>query len=99
MMSHWAKGDFMAEKPWAVVDLFSGAGGMSYGFHAHAGFRIAGAVDAQIGKPSSRSGSLECNGSYESNVGVAPLSLDLMTAAPDDVARALYLPADGATVL
>jgi DNA (cytosine-5)-methyltransferase 1 len=38
--------------PWSVVDLFSGAGGMSYGFHVHPGFRIAGAVDAQLGKPS-----------------------------------------------
>ena len=34
-----------------VVDLFSGAGGMSYGFHAHGAFEVIGAADAEIGKP------------------------------------------------
>ena len=36
----------------SVVDLFSGAGGMSCGFQRHSDFLVAGAVDAQIGKPS-----------------------------------------------
>jgi DNA (cytosine-5)-methyltransferase 1 len=41
------------KNPWTVIDLFSGAGGMSFGFHAHPGFRVVGAVDAEVGKPSS----------------------------------------------
>ena len=32
----------------SVVDLFSGGGGMSYGFHAHPAFEVIGAVDAQL---------------------------------------------------
>lgn len=74
---------------WTVVDLFSGAGGMSYGFHAHADFRIVGAVDAEVGKPSSGIGSLECNNTYEANIGVRPLAFDLMTVNPDEVASRL----------
>ncbi|MDQ2583240.1 MULTISPECIES: DNA cytosine methyltransferase [Saccharothrix] len=60
-----------------VVDLFSGAGGMSLGFQAHRDFTIVGAADAQIGKPSSRLGSLRCNGIYRDNIGVDPLQVDL----------------------
>src|SRR5436190_16352535 len=62
---------------------------MSYGFHAQAGFQIVGAVDAQVGKPSSAAGSLECNATYEGNIGIKPLALDLATAAPDEVRSAL----------
>ncbi len=43
---------------WTVVDLFSGAGGASYGFKARDGFRVVAAADAQKGKPSSGAGSL-----------------------------------------
>jgi len=60
-----------------VVDLFSGAGGMSYGFHKHPQFRVVAAVDAQVGKPSSGAGKLECNESYRANIGLAPLARDL----------------------
>ncbi|GAA3890841.1 DNA cytosine methyltransferase [Saccharothrix violaceirubra] len=60
-----------------VVDLFSGAGGMSLGFQAHRDFTVVGAADAQIGKPSSRLGSLRCNGTYRDNIGVDPLQVDL----------------------
>jgi DNA (cytosine-5)-methyltransferase 1 len=68
--------------PWTVVDLFSGVGGMSYGFHAHPRFQIVGAVDAQIGKPSSGKGSLQCNLSYKANMGIEPLEADLATLEP-----------------
>jgi len=86
---------------WTVVDLFSGAGGMSYGFHAHPKFRIAGAVDAQIGKPSSGKGSLECNDSYEANMGVKPFALDLSEADPDELAASMLasIGKQGLTVL
>ena len=46
---------------WPVVDLFSGAGGMSCGFQRHGDFMIAGAADAEIGKPSAGPGKLGCN--------------------------------------
>ena len=46
---------------WTVIDLFSGAGGMSYGFQAHPDFKVVAAEDAQIAKPSSSKGSLKCN--------------------------------------
>ena len=84
---------------WSVVDLFSGAGGMSYGFHAHPGFQIAGAVDAQLGKPSSGRGTLGCNVSYRANIGRDPLETDLGTADPAEVCAALGVSAGQVTVL
>lgn len=59
-------------EPYKVVDLFSGGGGMSFGFHAHPHFEVIGAADAQLGKPSSPKGSLACNSTYEANIGIAP---------------------------
>ena len=59
---------------WAVVDLFSGAGGMSCGFSRHPGFELIGAADAQLGKPSSAPGSLGCNATYTANVGLPPVA-------------------------
>ncbi len=75
-----------------VVDLFSGAGGMSCGFARHPAFTIAGAADAQVGKPSSRAGTLGCNASYARNIGIEPLALDLATIAPEDLRDRLALP-------
>lgn len=72
---------------WRVVDLFSGAGGMSAGFAAHPKFVIAGAADAQRGKPSSGHGTLGCNATYELNMGVAPAEVDLATVDPVDLAN------------
>ncbi len=63
--------------PYTVIDLFSGGGGMSYGFHAHSNFEIVAAFDAQIGKPSSGKGSLHCNQTYQANIGLVPNDLDL----------------------
>jgi DNA (cytosine-5)-methyltransferase 1 len=78
--------------PHTVVDLFSGAGGMSYGFHCHPAFAIVGAVDAEIGKPSSRVGSLGCNSSFRRNIGVEPLALDLGSIKPEVLRDLLELP-------
>jgi len=61
----------------AVVDLFSGAGGMSYGFHKHPAFRVVAAADAELGKPSTGRGKLQCNSTYVRNIGVSPARLDL----------------------
>lgn len=74
---------------WNVVDLFSGAGGMSYGFHAHPRFCIAGAVDAQRGKPSNGHGTLECNRTYRENIGIEPLEADLATIRPSEIRDAV----------
>jgi DNA (cytosine-5)-methyltransferase 1 len=73
-------------KQWSVIDLFSGSGGMSYGFHTRKEFRLCGAVDVQAGKPSSGHGSLECNSSYQANIGIVPVAADLMTADPAELA-------------
>ena len=91
----------MSETPWTVIDLFSGAGGMSYGFHAHPDFRIVGAVDAQVGKPSSGTGSLDCNRTYEANIGIKPLDLDLSLVSAGVLREALQGTVDrrGPTVL
>jgi DNA (cytosine-5)-methyltransferase 1 len=85
--------------PWSVVDLFSGAGGMSYGFHANPDFSVVGAADAQIGKPSTARGALGCNASYYENIGVSPISTDLATANPVEVCQAMGLPESGVTIL
>lgn len=87
------------QEPWTVVDLFSGAGGMSYGFRAYPGFAIAGAADAQIGKPSTGHGTLGCNASYARNIGVSPVAANLAVAEPAEVGRAMGLDGRGVTVL
>lgn len=66
-----------------VVDLFSGAGGASHGFHRHADtFRVIGAVDLERGKPGrgrSPGTSTACNPTYERNIGIRPRNADLAT--------------------
>lgn len=74
-----------------VVDLFSGGGGMSYGFHAHPAFQVVGAADAQLGKPSSPSGSLACNSTYALNIGIEPAQVDLATITPANLKKVLGL--------
>ena len=76
---------------WPVVDLFSGAGGMSCGFHQHPDFAVVGAADAQLGKPSARHGSLGCNASYTANIGLRPVQADLAATDPADVCEAMGL--------
>jgi DNA (cytosine-5)-methyltransferase 1 len=84
---------------WPVVDLFSGAGGMSCGYHRHPGFTVVAAVDAQVGKPSARPGSLGCNDSYRANIGTQPVPADLAIADPVDVCEAMSLHDTRPTVL
>tara|TARA_R110002073_G_scaffold248499_2_gene411399 strand:+ start:512 stop:1765 length:1254 start_codon:yes stop_codon:yes gene_type:complete len=72
-------------KQYTVLDLFSGAGGMSYGFHSHPSFKIVGAVDAQRGKPSSGFGKLECNKTYESNIGIKPHNADISKLTEEEL--------------
>lgn len=76
----------------AVVDLFSGAGGMSYGFHRHPAFEILAAADAELGKPSTGRGKLQCNNTYFQNIGLLPARLDLSVVPPVKLRSALELP-------
>lgn len=64
---------------------------MSYGFHAHPDFRIVGAADAQVGKPSQKVGSLSCNDTYERNMGLRPVEVDLSRVDPRRLADVLGL--------
>lgn len=81
----------METKRFAVIDLFSGAGGMSYGFHKHPAFKIIAAADAEMGKPSNGKGKLQCNKTYFQNIGLAPACLDLSVISPADLRAALGL--------
>ena len=78
-------------RPWLMVDLFSGAGGMSCGFSRHPAFEVIGAADAQIGKPSAVAGSLGCNATYTANIGLTPVEADLAEADPAAVCGAMEL--------
>ena len=79
-----------SDNRFTVIDLFSGAGGMSYGFHANSAFRIIGAADVQVGKPSSGKGSLECNETYYENMGLRPVEADLSEINPSDLHAQIY---------
>ena len=78
-------------RPWLMVDLFSGAGGMSCGFSRHPAFEVIGAADAQIGKPSAAAGSLGCNATYRANIPLTPVEADLAAVEPADVCDAMDL--------
>lgn len=67
----------MTKQEFTVLDLFSGAGGMSFGFHSHGRFEIVGAVDGEFGKPSDPMGAIQCNLTYEANMGVVPVAADI----------------------
>src|SRR3954462_214764 len=75
-----------------VVDLFSGAGGMSCGFQRHPAFAVVGAADAEVGKPSAGAGTLGCNAPYPRNMGLEPLAIDLGAITCEDLRDRLGLP-------
>lgn len=85
--------------PYTVVDLFSGAGGMSLGFHRHPKFRLIAAADAEFGKPSMKGGSLGCNPAYTRNMGLSPAKLDLSRVEPADLRDALGIGTQAVDVL
>ena len=60
---------------------------MSYGFKAHSDFVVVAAADRQNAKPSSGVGSLECNQSYERNIGIKPANVDLASMAPHELGK------------
>lgn len=56
---------------------------MSSGFHRNPNFRVIGAVDRQLAKPSaSGKSSTSCNDTYERNIGVRPLDADIFELSP-----------------
>ena len=85
----------MSYRRMKVVDLFSGAGGMSAGFHALRNrFEIVGAVDLEAGKPGrgkSAGTTTACNPTYERNIGVRPRKADLSVLSPADYRSELGL--------
>lgn len=87
------------QKQHAFVDLFSGAGGMSYGFHSHGSFKLLAAADAEIGKPTAGEGSLQCNRTYKNNTGVSPAQINLAELAAEDLRTALNIGAEKVDVL
>ena len=74
--------------PFGVVDLFSGAGGMSCGFHRHPLFQLL-AADAEIGNPGTARGALQCDATCERNMGLKPHPLDLAAVSPGELREAL----------
>lgn len=92
--SRRASADESATRQFAIVDLFSGAGGMSFGFHKHRAFKVVAAADAEIGKPSTGNGKLQCNDTYSRNIGITPAKVDLGSVSPADLRRVLSLPDD-----
>lgn len=58
---------------------------MSPGFVAQ-GFRTLGAVDLEVAKPSHGTGATYCNDTYERNLGLRPMSADLVVTGPAEVA-------------
>ncbi|MBI2761532.1 MAG: DNA cytosine methyltransferase [Chloroflexi bacterium] len=76
-------------RPWQVVDLFSGCGGMSSGFRRLPEyFQIVAAVDKEAGKPGlgkSPPSTTFCNATYHRNIGIAPFKADLLHMRPSDL--------------
>lgn len=87
----------MSTSSFNVIDLFSGAGGMSCGFSRHPNFRIMASADAELGKPSTGHGKLQCNSTYTRNIRITPSKVDLSAISSREIARALNLP-DGLPV-
>lgn len=58
---------------------------MSYGFKSHGGFDLIGAADAEIGKPTSGMGRLQCNVTYRNNIGIEPKKLNLAEVQPSQL--------------
>ena len=71
-----------------VADFFSCGGGTSAGFSRRPGFRVVGAVDLEVAKPSAGNGASDCNSTYEANHGLAPMNRDMMTFLPEEFAEA-----------
>ena len=63
---------------------------MSVGFSRHDDFRIIGAVDYEVSKPSYGPRSLECNKTYARNIGVNPFNENLADLEPAQLRDMLH---------
>jgi DNA (cytosine-5)-methyltransferase 1 len=79
--------DIASATCWTVADFFSCGGGTSAGFSRRPEFRIVGAVDLELAKPSGGLGASDCNGTYFANHGVEPFNRDMMTLEPGEFAE------------
>jgi DNA (cytosine-5)-methyltransferase 1 len=79
--------DIALATPWTVADFFSCGGGTSAGFSRRPEFRLVGAVDLELAKPSGGPGASDCNPTYYANHGVEPFNRDMMTLEPDEFAE------------
>jgi DNA (cytosine-5)-methyltransferase 1 len=79
--------DNASSASWTVADFFSCGGGTSAGFSRRPEFRIIGAVDLELAKPSGGLGASDCNGTYYANHGVEPYDRDMMTLEPGEFAE------------
>lgn len=86
-------------RPYTVADLFSCGGGTSAGFAPKPIFRLVGAMDLQVAKPSAGVGISECNATYFANHGIEPLAEDIVSFSPDQFRRATKLGNDRLDVL
>ncbi|MDD5700652.1 MAG: DNA cytosine methyltransferase [Dehalococcoidales bacterium] len=90
-------------EPLKVIDLFSGAGGMSLGFASLPQyFKIIAAVDCEVGKPGAKRGSpkrIHCNLTYERNIGIKPINEDISQLDPTDFMEICKIVAREVTVL
>ncbi len=86
-------------KPWTVIDLFSGAGGMSCGFARRKPFKIVAAVDAEHAKPCEGYGSLGCNETYQRNIGIEPFNEDIGSIDTEEFLHRVKLKRGDLTVL
>lgn len=85
-------------KEHSVVDLFCGAGGMSTGFYLN-GFKLLGAVDYEIGKPSSGPGTTGSIATYQRNLGLTPKFADIGKLDPIEYREELGVTQGQITVL
>ncbi|MGW5350321.1 DNA cytosine methyltransferase [Streptomyces sp. NPDC004031] len=81
------------------MDLFSGGGGMSFGYHAHSAFNLIGAADVEVGKPSTGHGAIGCNDTYAANIKIDPLAVDLSIISADELAEKMTADVDDIEVL
>lgn len=84
---------------WTVADFFSCGGGTSAGFSRRDGFRIVGAVDVELAKPSGGAGASDCNATYQANHGVTPLNRDMLALTPEEFAASAGIARGGLDVM
>lgn len=72
---------------------------MSFGFKAHGAFQLLAAADAEIGKPTSGNGLLQCNSTYQKNIGISPSKINLAEVVAGDLRHLLKIGQEKVSVL